>query len=79
MIAAKPGLKRLRAAFPADWVGADRPGTSLDNETNDYALARPLGRAPLLVAAYYDAPQLNMDSRETDFRDVGSVFVTWTG
>ena len=29
MIAAKPGLKRLRASFPAEWVGADRPGTSL--------------------------------------------------
>jgi beta-lactamase class A len=79
MIAAKPGLKRLRAAFPPDWVGADRPGTRLDNETNDYALARPPGRAPLLVAAYYDAPQLNMDTREAVLRDVGSVFVTWAG
>jgi beta-lactamase class A len=79
MIAAKPGLKRLRAAFPADWVGADRPGTSLDNETNDYALARPPGRAPLLVAAYYDAPQLTMDLREAVLRDVGAVFVTWAG
>jgi beta-lactamase class A len=79
MIAAKPGLKRLRAAFPADWVGADRPGISLDNETNDYALARAPGRAPLLVAAYYDAPQLNMDVREAVVREVGSAFVTWAG
>jgi beta-lactamase class A len=63
MIAAKPGLKRLRAAFPADWVGADRPGTNLDHETNDDALAKPPRRAPLLVAAYYDARQLDMDVR----------------
>jgi beta-lactamase class A len=77
MIAAKPGLKRLRASFPADWVGADRPGTSLESETNDYALARPPGRAPLLVAAYYDAPKLDMELREAVIRDVGSAFVAW--
>lgn len=79
MVAEKPGLKRLRAAFPADWIGADRPGTSLENETNDYALARPPGRAPLLVAAYYDAPHLDMALRETVLREVGSAFVAWTG
>lgn len=78
MIAAKPGLKRLRASFPADWVGADRPGTSLDGETNDYALVRPPGRLPLLVAAYYDAPKLGMEVREAVLRDVGSAFVAWT-
>jgi beta-lactamase class A len=77
MIAAKPGLKRLRASFPAEWVGADRPGTSLEGETNDYALARPPGRAPLLVAAYYDAPKLDMERREAVLRDVGSAFVAW--
>jgi beta-lactamase class A len=77
MIAAKPGLKRLRAAFPDDWVGADRPGTNVDHETNDYALARPPRRPALLVAAYYDAPQLNMDIRETVLHDVGSAFVAW--
>jgi beta-lactamase class A len=77
MIAAKPGLKRLRASFPPQWVGADRPGTSLEGETNDYALARPPGRAPLLVAAYYDAPKLDMELREPVLRDVGSAFVAW--
>jgi beta-lactamase class A len=79
MVAAKPGLKRLRAAFPADWIGADRPATSLQNETNDCALARPPGRAPLLVAAYYDAPHLEMKLREADLREVGPVFVAWAG
>jgi beta-lactamase class A len=67
MIAAKPGLKRLRAAFPADWVGADRPGTNLDHETKDYALAKPPRRAPLLVAAYYDALPLNTDVSRSGF------------
>ena len=79
MISATPGLKRLRASFPSNWIGADRPGTSLERETNDYALARPPGRAPLLVAAYYDAPKLDMEHREAVLRDVGAAFVAWTG
>jgi beta-lactamase class A len=77
MIACKPGLNRLRAALPADWLAGDRPGTSLEAETNDYAIVRPPGRAPLLVAAYYDAPGLAMDRREAVLREAGKVFVQW--
>ncbi|MBB4513862.1 class A beta-lactamase [Paraburkholderia fungorum] len=78
MIACKPGLNRLRAALPADWVAADRPGTSVEEQTNDYAIVRPPGRAPLLIAAYYDAPALGMPAREAVLREVGAVFVRWT-
>lgn len=77
MIACKPGLNRLRAALPADWLAGDRPGTSVERETNDYAIVRPPGRGPLLVAAYYDAPGLAMDRREAVLREAGSVFVQW--
>lgn len=77
MIACKPGLKRLRAALPPGWIAGDRPGTSVEEETNDYAIVRPPGRAPLLVAAYYDAPKLGMDPRETVLHEVGSEFVKW--
>jgi beta-lactamase class A len=77
MIACKPGLNRLRATLPANWLAADRPGTSIEEETNDYAIVRPPGRAPLLVAAYYDAPGLDMEHRETVLREAGHVFVQW--
>jgi len=77
MIACKPGLNRLRAVLPADWQAADRPGTSVEEETNDYALVRPPGRAPLLIAAYYDAPSVSMDSREAVLREAGTAFVKW--
>jgi beta-lactamase class A len=77
MIACKPGLKRLRAALPPGWIAGDRPGTSVEEETNDYVIVRPPGRAPLLVAAYYDAPELGMDLRETVLHEAGSVFVKW--
>jgi beta-lactamase class A len=77
MIACKPGLNRLRAALPADWHAGDRPGTSVDRETNDYAIVRPPGRAPLIVAAYYDAAGVDMDHREAVLREAGHVFVQW--
>jgi beta-lactamase class A len=77
MIACRPGLKRIRAALPSDWIAGDRPGTSVKEETNDYAIVRPPARAPLLVAAYYDAPSLSMDAREAVLHEVGSAFVQW--
>jgi beta-lactamase class A len=77
MVACKPGLNRLRAVLPTDWVAGDRPGTSIKEETNDYAIMRPPSRAPLLVAAYYDAPGVDMERREMVLREAGQVFVRW--
>ena len=77
MVSCKPGLNRIRAALPADWLAGDRPGTSVEEETNDYAIVRPPGRAPLLIAAYYDAPGVSMDLRETVLGEAGRAFVTW--
>jgi beta-lactamase class A len=72
-----PGLGRLRAVLPDGWHAADRPGTNVENETNDYLLARPAERAPLLIAAYYDAPGKPADEREAVLREVGRSFVQW--
>ena len=73
----RPGLNRIRAVLSADWQAADRPGTSVESETNDYALVSPPGRAPLLVAVYYDAPGVRMDAREAVLREAGTAFVQW--
>jgi hypothetical protein len=56
MIVCKPGLDRIRAALRRTWVAGDQPGTSVEGETNDYAIARPPGRVSLLIATYPDAP-----------------------
>jgi beta-lactamase class A len=77
MIACKPGLGRLRAVLPADWIAGDRPGTNKDNETNDCLIVRPPGQAPLLAAAYYNAPKLGMEPREAVLREVGQAFLKW--
>ena len=57
MAASTTGARRLRAGVPAGWQVAGKTGTGMRGATNEIALLRPLrGRAPLLVAAYYDAP-----------------------
>lgn len=51
------GLARVRAGLPADWVAGDKTGTGAAPTTakvNDVVWIEPPGRAPLVVAAYYD-------------------------
>ncbi len=78
MAAARTGLPRLRAAFPRDWMAADKTGTG-DGECNDYAIVRRAGRAPLLMAAYHDAPGTDLAPQERVLREVGSAVVGWAG
>ncbi|WP_088561838.1 class A beta-lactamase [Arboricoccus pini] len=77
MIACKPGVRRIRASLPASWSIGDRPGENVTEESNDYAIVRPPGRAPLLIATYYDDPHRSTADREAVIRDVGSAFVAW--
>lgn len=77
MVASTPGRERIRAALPVGWRAGDRPGTSVERETNDYAIVRPPGRAPLVVAAYFDAPGRDMARREDVLHDAGVEFVKW--
>lgn len=78
MIANAVGRNRLRAALPASWTIADRTGTS-DRACNDYALARPPGRPPLVMAAYYDAPGQEMAQQEAVLREAGAAILAWSG
>lgn len=70
------GRTRLRAAFPRAWSAADRTGTG-DGLCNDYAFARRPGAAPLVMAAYYDAPGMEMQAQEAVLRELGRTIVTW--
>ncbi|WDD94782.1 hypothetical protein Bsp3421_004925 [Burkholderia sp. FERM BP-3421] len=73
-IAAALSLRLLREADPRARYALL---TSVEGETNDYALVRPPGRAPLLAAAYYDAPGFSWEAREAVLREAGAAFVTW--
>lgn len=70
------GRSRLRASFPASWIGGDRTGTG-DGICNDFAFAKRPGLAPLLLSAYYTAPGAEMAVQEAVLRDVASLVVAW--
>ena len=72
------GRTRLRASFPPGWTAGDRTGTA-DGVCNDYAIARRPAQAPLLMAAYYDAPGQEMEQQEAVLREVGRAIVDWAG
>jgi beta-lactamase class A len=67
------GLDRLRAGFPTGWRAGDKTGSGGRGATNDVAIAFPPGRAPLIVAAYLDAPGISMERRKAIHVEVGRV------
>ena len=76
MSACTTGRHRLRAGLPSGWTAGDKTGTG-DTQTNDLAIIRPPGRAPLLVAAYYQDGPTSMEGREAVLRRVGSIVASW--
>jgi beta-lactamase class A len=54
------GLKRLRAGLPKGWRAGDKTGTgwhpSMVDKINDVAIVWPPGRAPWVIAAFYETP-----------------------
>jgi beta-lactamase class A len=75
LLASTTGARRLRAGVPADWQVAGKTGTGMRGATNEIALLRPShGRAPLLVAAYYDGPDDATQARhEAVIAEVGRI------
>ncbi|MCJ2181728.1 class A beta-lactamase [Novosphingobium sp. 1949] len=53
MTAVETGTDRLRAGFPKDWVSGDKTGTGATTYI-DLAFGAPVGKAPLLVTAYFE-------------------------
>lgn len=57
----RTGTDRLRAGFPAGWVSGDKTGTGVGPDRHvyvDLAYGGPDGRAPLIVAAYFEPAEL---------------------
>lgn len=48
----KTGDERIRAGLPADWRVGDKTGSGQNGSTNDIAILRPPGRAPILLSVY---------------------------
>jgi beta-lactamase class A len=71
-----PGLARIRAGLPQGWIAGDKPGTA-GSMCNDLAVVRPPGRAPIMIAAFYDAPDLDDPGREAVLKAVGVAVSRW--
>jgi beta-lactamase class A len=78
------GPHRLRAGLPAEWRPGNKTGTGraegTTNKCNDVAIAFPPGRAPIIVAAYFDSgeytPQVER-RHEAVLAEVGRMAAEW--
>jgi beta-lactamase class A len=85
MIETTTGAKRLRAGFPSGWKAGNKTGTGratgTTNKCNDVAIVFPPGKAPVVVAAYYDSaeftPQIE-DRHQAVLAEVGRIAAEWT-
>jgi len=85
MARTETGLRRIRAALPTGWRGGDKTGTGSSkghpNKYNDIAvLYPPAGRAPLVVAGFYEATTYFDGMRAEDeavLKRLGEIAVQW--
>jgi beta-lactamase class A len=67
----KTGMNTIRAGFPEAWQAGDKTGRGSSGTTNDVAIIWPAGRKPLLIAAYYVNPDMNVNDRDKILAEVG--------
>jgi beta-lactamase class A len=48
----KTGAAMIRAGVPSNWIIGDKTGCGANGATNDIAIMRPPGRAPILLVIY---------------------------
>lgn len=77
LLGATTGPDRLRAGLPAGWRLGHKTGTS-DDQSNDAGVARPPGRAPILISAFYVSPAPNA-RRGAVLAEVARLVVAWAG
>lgn len=78
MAASPTGRARIRAGLPEGWHAADKTGTG-GSWANVVALLRPPGRAPLVVASFYDRADATGPKRDGVHREVGRIIAAWPG
>ena len=72
MVNCRTGRDRLRAGFPASWRAGDKTGTA-NSANNDFAIAYPPGRAPLIVTSMVDAPDHDAARRNATHASVARI------
>ena len=73
----KTGGERIRAGVPADWQVGDKTGTGENGATNDVAILRPPGRAPILLAIYLTETKASAPERNKTLASVAAAVAGW--
>jgi beta-lactamase class A len=69
------GALMIRAALPKTWTVGDKTGRGSNGATNDIAIVRPPGRAPILVAVYSIGSRSSADDRAATVAEAARVVV----
>ena len=69
------GALMIRAGVPKTWTVGDKTGRSANGATNDVAIIRPSGRAPILVAIYSIGSSAPADDRVAVIAETAQVVV----
>lgn len=73
MLENKTGAARLRAGLPTDWRIGDKTGSGENGTANDIGILWPLGRKPLLVAAYLTGSSGTREDQNATLAKVAKV------
>ena len=65
----------IRAGVPKTWTVGDKTGRGANGATNDVAIIRPPGRAPILVAIYSIGSISSADDRAATVAETTRVIV----
>jgi beta-lactamase class A len=67
------GGAMIRAGVPKDWVVGDKTGRGANGATNDIAMMRPPGRAPILLTIYSMGSTATLDDRAAAIAEVTRI------
>ena len=67
------GASMIRAGVPATWKIGDKTGRCSNGATNDVAILRPPGRAPILLAIYTIGSSAPSNERDTVLANVAKI------
>lgn len=65
----------IRAGVPKTWTIGDKTGRCANGATNDVAIIRPFGRAPILLAIYSIGSTSSADDRAAIVAEAARVIV----
>ncbi len=69
----KTGAAMIRAGIPPNWIVGDKTGRGANGATNDIAIIRPPGRAPILLAIYSVGSAATADDRAAAIAETAKI------